>query len=72
MAKHLDGVEKKESERRHVGSRVDRTLNANTASTLCQGDLRLRNIRKTLNNLGILRSSDQVLLKFELCLLMFI
>lgn len=49
-----------EQRRLHVGSRVSRTLSKYTSRALCGGDLRLRNIRKTLNSLGIIRSADQI------------
>ena len=49
-----------ELQRNYVGSRVDRTLNKTTARVFCQGDVRLANIYKTLDSLGIIRSADQI------------
>jgi hypothetical protein len=50
-----------EIQRKKVGSRVDRTLGKHTASSLSAGDFRLRSLRRMLDNLGIVRSVDQIL-----------
>lgn len=47
-------------QRRKVQSREDVTMNKNTANSLCSGDIRLRNVRRTLDSVGIIRSSDQI------------
>lgn len=49
-----------EQQRLHIGSRIERTLGRASATDLCTGDMRLRNIRHTLNHLGIIRSADQI------------
>ena len=46
--------------RLHIGTRVERTLGQSGATDLCAGDMRLRNIRHTLNNMGYVRSADQI------------
>ena len=48
-----------EKKRLHVGPRVQCTMQRQTATSLCAGDLRLRKILNTLNSLGIVRSVDQ-------------
>lgn len=60
ITSHLERSIATEMLRHKVSSRVDRTLNRTTARAFCQGDVRLANIRKTLNNLGIIRSADQI------------
>jgi hypothetical protein len=61
MKRHLTATLDTMQRRFHVGSRVDKTLGKMTAANLSQGDMRLRNINKTLNNLGVIRSADQIL-----------
>jgi len=60
MGKSLAKQKELELKRRTVGSRVDVTLGKNTANTLSAGDIRLANVRKTLNNCGVIRSDDQI------------
>ena len=50
-----------ETQRREVYSRETVTMKKNTASTFSAGDSRLRAVRKTLDNVGVIRSSDQIL-----------
>jgi len=60
MRAYLAKETEKEEKRRNVGSRVDKSLKKHTISNLCAGDVRLRNLNKMLNSLGILRSRDQI------------
>jgi hypothetical protein len=49
-----------EIKRRTVFTREMVTMLKHTASALSAGDIRLRNVRKTLDSLGIIRSHDQI------------
>lgn len=49
-----------EFERRKISTKEEVTEKKNTASTLCEGDIRLQAIRKLLDSVGIIRSSDQI------------
>jgi hypothetical protein len=49
-----------EFKRRQIQSKEDVTAHKNTARSLCAGDVRLQAIRKLLDNVGIVRSSDQI------------
>lgn len=55
MTKHIANTKEVELRRHRVSSRVHRTLEKTTARAFCQGDVRLTNVRKTLNSLGIVR-----------------
>lgn len=39
---------------------MDVTLKQNASKTVCMGDIRLRNIRKMLDSVGVVRSPDQI------------
>lgn len=49
-----------ERDRVKVRTRVDVTLKQNASKTVCMGDIRLRNIRKMLDSVGVVRSPDQI------------